>query len=306
MAKAKQAGGTDGSGSSGGSGGSGSGTGLPPGIEAAWGLRERPTKGPARGLTVESIVAAATDIASSEGLAAVSMSRVASAVGVSTMALYRYVSSKDDLVVLMTDAAYGTPPDGPPPGEGWRRGIEHWARAQRAMLHGCLWTIHVPVTMPPATPNSVAWMERGLACLRGTGLDEGEKLGVLSLLGGYVRSEAVLMASLVEAARASGRTMEEATASYAHLLRRLTDPERFPAITSVLASGVLEPWRDAEGGAGQDSEPDPEQDPDGDFAFGLDRILDGVEALVRSRTGEGGDGDGDGEDGTRTRAPLTP
>ena len=53
------------------------GTGLPASIEAAWGLRQRPTKGPKRGLSLERIVEAAMKIAASDGLAAVSMGRVA-------------------------------------------------------------------------------------------------------------------------------------------------------------------------------------------------------------------------------------
>ena len=56
-------------------------SGLPASIEAAWGLRERPARGPKPGLSLERIVAAAVDLAASEGIAAVSMSRVARALG---------------------------------------------------------------------------------------------------------------------------------------------------------------------------------------------------------------------------------
>jgi hypothetical protein len=55
---------------------------------------------------------------------------------------------------------------------------------------------------------------------------------------------------------------------YSDLLRRLTDAERFPALHEVLAAGVFER---------ADS-------PDQEFAFGLARILDGVEALIVSRS----------------------
>ena len=58
-----------------------SGTGLPASIEAAWGLRERPTKGPKPGLSLERIVNAGVAIASAEGLAAVSMNRIARELG---------------------------------------------------------------------------------------------------------------------------------------------------------------------------------------------------------------------------------
>lgn len=78
-------------------------------LEAAWGLRDRPAKGPKPGLSLERIVAAAVGVAASDGLAAVSMGRVAQELGASTMSLYRYVSAKDELYVLMQEAAVGPP-----------------------------------------------------------------------------------------------------------------------------------------------------------------------------------------------------
>ena len=83
---------------------------LPASIEAAWGIRERPRKGPKPGLSLPRIVEAAISVAERDGLAAVSMSRVAAELGASTMSLYRYVSAKDELLMLMADAAYGAPP----------------------------------------------------------------------------------------------------------------------------------------------------------------------------------------------------
>jgi hypothetical protein len=66
---------------------------LPASIAAAWGLRERPHKGPKPGLSLNRIIDAAVRLAASQGLDAVSMSRVASELGASTMSLYRYVSA---------------------------------------------------------------------------------------------------------------------------------------------------------------------------------------------------------------------
>lgn len=91
-------------------------TGLPASVEAAWGLRGRPTKGPRPGIGVERIVDAAVKLAATEGLQAVSMGRVAKELGASTMSLYRYVAAKDELFILMQEAATGLPPeDAPPP-----------------------------------------------------------------------------------------------------------------------------------------------------------------------------------------------
>ena len=76
---------------------------LPPSLELLWGRREVGRRGPKPGLNVDAIVAAAVDIANAEGLAAVSMARVAKAVGFTTMSLYRYVTNKDELLQLMKE-----------------------------------------------------------------------------------------------------------------------------------------------------------------------------------------------------------
>src|SRR3954463_13259613 len=83
---------------------------LPASLEAAWGLRQRPTKGPKAGLSLERIVEAAVALAQADGIGAVSMARVAGELGSSPMSLYRYVAAKDELLALMVDAALGPVP----------------------------------------------------------------------------------------------------------------------------------------------------------------------------------------------------
>lgn len=248
-----------------------SGTGLPASLETAWGLRERPSKGPRPGLTLQRIVDAAVKVADSEGLAAVSMSRVAADLGASTMSLYRYVAAKDELLALMVDATASSPPAAPAPGEGWREGLARWAWTELGIYRRHPWVLRVPISGPPATPNQVLWLERGLRCLRDTGLAEGEKLSVMLLLTGFVRNWAGLEADLAEAAQAAGSDEQTAMSDYGRLLARLTDAERFPALHAVIEAGVLD-------------EPESPEDPDAEFVFGLERVLDGIEALVRARS----------------------
>lgn len=245
------------------------GTGLPASIEAAWGLRMRPPKGPKRGLSLDRIVDAAVRVAQAEGLAAVSMSRVAGELGAATMSLYRYVAAKDELLMLMVDAAIGPPPPDPPPA-GWRAGLSSWAWAYRDFLHRCPWVTRVPISAPPLTPNNIAWFERGLYVMRDTGLHAGEKVGVILLISGYTRSVGTLEADINEAMASAGTSLPS-WLSYGRLLSKLTDAEHFPALHEVIASRALD----------DDLET---QDPDEDFVFGLERVLDGVEALVRVRS----------------------
>jgi hypothetical protein len=65
-----------------------------------------------------------------------------------------------------------------------------------------------------------------------------------------------------------GRLVLEWMASYPAMLAQLTDPRRFPALTAFIAAGVFEAA----------------DEPDDEFVFGLDRILDGVGVLVERIT----------------------
>src|SRR5918994_67163 len=147
-------------------------TGLPASIEAAWGVRERPHKGPRPALSLERIVAAAVRVAASDGLKAVSMSRVAADLGVSTMSLYRYVAAKDELLALMADLTFEAPPAPRGPEESWRDGLARWARTELAGYRRNPWVLRIPISGPPVTPNTMVWLERGLDALGDTGLRE--------------------------------------------------------------------------------------------------------------------------------------
>ncbi len=240
--------------------------GLPGTVAAAWGVRERPHKGPKPALSLARIVSAAVQVADAEGLDAVSMGRVAAELGTAPMSLYRHVAGKDELRTLMVDAAWGSPPDGPAPGEGWRAGLARWAWALRTGARRHPWVVRIPLNSLPIMPNEVGWFELALASMRDTGLTEARKASVIMLLAGYVRNLATTEADIAAAIQASGMTPAEWMSSYPRMLAGLADPRRFPALTAFIAAGVFE----AEDG------------PDDEFIFGLDRILDGVEVLIGS------------------------
>jgi AcrR family transcriptional regulator len=272
------------------SGGAADKAGLPATVAAAWGVRERPHKGPKPALSLARIVSAAVRVADAEGLDAVSMGRVAAELGAAPMSLYRHVAGKDELRTLMVDAAWGEPPDGAlseriasdgalseralsdgaGPGEGWRAGLARWAWALRTGARRHPWVVRIPLNSLPILPNEVGWFELALACMRDTGLTEARKASVIMLLAGYVRNLATTEADIAAAIQASGLTPAEWMSSYPRILAGLADPQRFPALTQFIAAGVFE----AEDG------------PDDEFIFGLDRILDGLEALIGARPGE--------------------
>ena len=238
---------------------------LPASLAAAWGVHHRPSRGPKPGLSLERIVSAAVRVAGSEGLAAVSMSRVAAELGTGPMSLYRYLAGKDELLALMVDAAHGPPPAGPPD-EDWRAGLTRWSWAIRAAYQRHPWVLQIPIRGLPSLPNEVAWFEEGLRCLAGTGLAEAAKGSVILLVTGHVRNAATIDTDIEAAIRASGQTPDQWMSSYARTITRLAAPQQFPALTKFIAAGVFD-------------RADP---PDTEFSFGLERILDGIAALVHA------------------------
>ncbi|MGH8775049.1 MAG: TetR/AcrR family transcriptional regulator [Jiangellaceae bacterium] len=238
-------------------------------LELLWGRTTRPSRGPKPSLSLAGIVRVAVAIADAEGMRAVSMRRVADDLGVTTMSLYRYVPGKDDLVELMMESAVGLPPerDGGGPGH-WRRDLERWARAQHVLYRRRPWMLQVPIHGPPMGPNNLAWMDSALQALFEPGLSEGDALYGLLLLSVYVRGEAQLGLGLAQAEQRTGVTQLERDMVYGGLIASLRDDPRYPALARLAESGIFEEGDD---------------EPDADFDFGLQRILDGIETLIRER-----------------------
>ena len=243
-------------------------TALPRVLRLLWGHDEPPRRGPKPGLTIAAIAAAAVTIADAEGIGAVSMAKVAGELGFTTMSLYRYVESKDDLFVVMLDAAYGPPDLGDLTGLDWRERLTVWATAAHDRLLERPWILQVPVKEPPLAPNQMSWMEEGLQALAGTGLSEQEKLSSMLLVDVYVRGITQLTAHMATANGETDLTIEEADRIYGARLAAVIDPEEFPGVAAAFGSGSLTD--------GSDFSVD-------EFRFGLGTVLDGIAALVERR-----------------------
>ena len=238
---------------------------LPPGLDRLW--APEPAKPRRGGLSLDKVVAAAVEIADAEGLDAVSMARVAGALGFTTMSLYRHVRSKEELLVLMMDRVMTLPPAAPY--EGWRAGLEGWAWDLMRLVRAHPWVLYVRISPPPATPSSVTLMERGLAPLAETPLAEDQKAQLILTLNGYVFWQARLETEL---APGSGDPATDPLVAYVTVMRTLVD-DRWPAVKRAVDAGIFE---------------DEEDTRDADFEFGLARILDGVEMMLSGPGRKGG------------------
>lgn len=234
---------------------------LPRGVALAWGIAANPQRGPKREMSVERIVEAAVEIADADGLAAVSMAAVAAKLGFTPMSLYRYVSAKDDLVLLMQEEATGAPSDASRAAGDWREQLEALYREQ---LHNYLqhpWVLDVPITGVPATPNSAAWMDAGLHALAGTGLTHEERLAVMLLVTGTAHWAGTVMAGYARTQRERGFDDQSIASAEDALFRTLITADAYPDLREAIDAGVFLD----------------ESDP---FSFSLARGLDGVADFI--------------------------
>jgi AcrR family transcriptional regulator len=240
-------------------------------MELLWGTGPAPkSRGPKQGLTVERIVRAGIEIADAEGLAALSMRRVADRLGVGTMSLYTYVPAKAELVDVMFDHALGSVAH-PEVEGGWREKLSAvaWATWDLYLRHP--WLLQVmAMSRPPLGPNSIAVYDHQLRAVDGIGLTELEMDSVVSMVGVYVQGTARAAVEASASVRDTGQTDDEWWSDYAPLLEKVFDADKYPVAARVgaVAGETYQSAYDARHG----------------FEFGLARILDGVAALVRSRT----------------------
>ncbi len=154
--------------------------------ELLWGKEPARTRGPKPAITLTAIAEVAIAIADAEGLDAVSMQRVAGELPVTKMALYRYVPGKTELVAVMSDLAMGGPPDRPD--LPWREALRTWAIDLYDGFARHPWLLQSTIGRRLLGPNELAWVERGVAALTGTGLSGGEQLDSILVITSHVRN----------------------------------------------------------------------------------------------------------------------
>ncbi|MFE9848298.1 TetR/AcrR family transcriptional regulator [Streptomyces sp. NPDC005576] len=230
-------------------------------VRLLWGPHPQPARGPRPKLDLGRIVRVAIGIADPEGLAEVSMQRVAARLGVTKMALYRYVPGKSELVALMVDAAIGPYPKAEGRTGGWRDRLEEWAHRLFEVFRRHPWALDAAVGPRIMGPGELSWMEYAVSALDGTGLSGAERMDAAALLVNHVRG----IAHQAHAAGPSGAPETQLAVFLGDLMH--VHGERFPALAEALASAARD--------AGQDQA----------WEFGLRRVLDGLAVLVDERTG---------------------
>ncbi|TLF57556.1 TetR/AcrR family transcriptional regulator [Nocardia cyriacigeorgica] len=233
-------------------------------VELLWGTGRQAKRGPKPSLSPAAIVGAAIDLADAEGMAGVSMQRVAERLGYTKMSLYRYVPGKSELAALMLEHALGAPPDiaaaqAVSDVAPWRAGLRRWAEEIFRRYRAHPWTLELSTGIRPMGPNELGWLEAALSAMAGIGLTGPERLDTVVVLNGHARS----LAAQHGGTPAEG--MEE------QLMRQMAEVmeaagDRYPEVAAAMGE-------QAGGASARDDA----------LNFGIDRILDGLQALVDRR-----------------------
>ncbi|WP_419992666.1 TetR/AcrR family transcriptional regulator [Streptomyces boninensis] len=228
--------------------------------ELLWRGPRRGARGPKPSLSLTQIVTEAVRIADTEGLAALSMQRLAAELGYGTMSLYRYIPAKDDLIALTLDAAIG-PPEPRRTSEPWRAGLQRWAQHNLAIFRHHPWALPLVTNPRVLGPNETAQLEAALDILAETGLPPAAKLHTVLLVNAYVRGAAAL-----------GETPRDEFPTAAELVERFDQQDSYPHLMTVARALSATPANT------------PIQHASAPFDYGLDRLLDGIEAALPHTT----------------------
>jgi AcrR family transcriptional regulator len=216
---------------------------------------DRPVLAP---LSRERIVRAAIRLADADGLEAVSLRKVASALDVGPMRLYGYIATKDELFDLVVDAVHA---EIRPAGDGWREVLRSLAEATRQAAHRHEWFADLIGGRPQLGPHALARMEAVVAALGGVDVDS--VVPVIAAVDAYVIGAVRREITELRAERASGMDKRQWQAAFGPYLVRVLATGRFPALASVVRDGA-------------------HLDANQTFRTGLDFLLDGIEARISS------------------------
>ncbi|MFF4920418.1 TetR/AcrR family transcriptional regulator [Kitasatospora sp. NPDC001261] len=226
--------------------------------EVIWLRPERTGRGPRPAHSRDSIAAAAIAIADAEGLDAVSMRRVAAALGAGTMSLYNYVPKKEHLLDLMLDAVAGEYRFPPAPSGDVRADLADLAHQQLGLSRRHPWLPALVLVRPSIGPNALRYTDHFLAVTAPTGLGGGARMEAMALFNGFVGQ----FAQYEQTAAAGTKWQAElvgylgqaaASGEFPHLAQAFAttgppaDPDRaFDRTLDRVISAILAP---AEGGA---------------------------------------------------------
>ncbi|KRF37807.1 TetR/AcrR family transcriptional regulator [Nocardioides sp. Soil805] len=216
-------------------------------------------RGPRARVTTGSVLDAALRLADADGLAGVTVRHLAADLGVSTMSVYTHVNSRDDLLVLMVDAAHLRMERIPHGRAGWRSRVRRVAEANLALIQQHPWLLDVVDDRSALGPGTIAKYDHELEALEALGLEDTDRDAALTFVLDFVRASARALRPQPRA----GEMAEHWPEWGPRLATYLGDDHPLARRVGAAAGEAL-------GGPGSPSHA---------WDFGLTRVLDGLDAL---------------------------
>lgn len=219
------------------------------------------------GLDRDKIVETSIRMLDAEGLAKFSMRKLAAELNVTAMSVYWYVDTKDDILELALDAAFREVelPD-PDRAVSWRDDLRALAESYRSMLVRHTWAAAILNTYLNIGPNALQVARAIQDIAIATGLPPAGQAGAITAVFQFVYGFSTTMGNFQRRCDESGVTQDEYYAQAMAAFQK--DPELMdtmerskPIIEARGGSTVAEMWTR-------------------DFAFGLDVLITGIEAMV--------------------------
>ena len=250
-------------------------------MQLLWGTAQSPTRGPKPELNAGSVAIAAVELADAEGLDGLSMRKVAERLGKSPMSLYTYVPGKAELLDLMLDTVYAELPKDYSLENGWRAALEASTRAGWAFYQNHPWVLQISGVRSILGPHESDVYETQLKLVDGLGLTPVDMTRVVTVVSSFVRGAAKALADSRIAEKATGMTDDEWWNARAPLMGEFMEKQadRYPTISRIASEQAF----DQEDWPADDSRSYTERLAVDTFEFGLQRLLDGVEAYIAGR-----------------------
>lgn len=218
-------------------------------------------RGPKQQVSLDAVLDAAIELADAEGLTAPSMRWLAQRVGLGAMSLSTYVPGRGELVVLMVDHMLGRS-DRPPHEEDARRRIESVAESAYEELRTHPWLLDTSDLRAWLGPNATDRYEWQRSAVDGLGLSDVEMDQTVTLLDGIAATALRAHHAVVAAERRSGLTELDWWNANADAVATLIGDRKLP-LASRVGHAAGEFYQAA-------------LDPDRQFQFALDRVIDGL------------------------------
>ncbi len=231
-------------------------------VDLLWAPTQQPSiRGPKPRTSLAEVIAAGVAIADAEGLAALSIRKVASRLGIGAMSIYTYVPGRSELVELMIDQVYGEHAI-PDPALPWRRRVEQWARETWRIYVQHPWLLDYNMARLPIGPHVLDVSESLYAALLAAGFMGAENVAITNLIQWQLLGAARSMISDADEARHTGVSAEAYWDSRASFWDTYFDWDRYPTMAAIWEAGGFD-------------------DPVGwDFERMLNRLLTGIEGLA--------------------------